>query len=395
MNKYGFSLSFVCVFSCSISLISCGENTDPERSIGVSSSAVLAEIGVGAVAYEYAQRTSLIHGVAGDERLVFVTEPLASRVVVLDRFTGQEVATLPAPAGGFVLPFTLRVPTTGRLVVLDPGGFPSPTTPSIARVYDYNYHYNSVTRVFTATVVRTVRFDGLPVVFAEDLETLSDGTYVLAESILGGLWLIRPNGTIVPGVVPDSFAPGGGIPQLGPCAFGATVTADGIPFASGGDFGPGVGSVAQRGSSLYFSGTCQGAVYRIPIASLNDPTRTPQQRAADIQLVSARPADPAGTVLKGLTFNRFDPQDSNLYALESAALRVVRINTTTGVRTTLVRNQSLFNFPVAAAFLPPVLGLSPLVVSSDQEHRFAGINSGIATTMFTPPWAIAKIYVAR
>ncbi|MDP3274205.1 MAG: hypothetical protein Q8Q09_03360 [Deltaproteobacteria bacterium] len=369
-------------------------NVDPEQ-VGTSVEALRVEVGRRAVAYDYGSRNTLTHGIAGDERLVFVTEPLASRVVVLDRITGSEIAVLPAPAGGMVLPFTLRVSRTGRLVVMDAGGFPNPSIPSVARVYDYDYSYNPTTRAFSATVARTVRFDGLPLVFAEDLEVLPDGTYVLAESVIGALWLIRPNGTIAPGLFPDSLAPGAGIPQIGPCQFNSTVTADGIPFASAGDFAPGVGSVAARGNTLYFSGTCQGALYRIPIASLSDPSRSPQQRAADITLVSPMPADPAGAVLKGLAVNRFDPSDNRIYALESAAMRVVRIDPNTGVRTVLVRDPVLFNFPVAAAFLPPVLGLTPLVVSSDQEHRFAGINAGITVDQFTPPWVLAKVYVLR
>ena len=52
-----------------------------------------------------AQRDSLIHGIAGDERYVFVTEPgmgvstAGPRVVALDRFTGREVAVASRPRG--------------------------------------------------------------------------------------------------------------------------------------------------------------------------------------------------------------------------------------------------------------------------------------------------------
>src|ERR1044072_2390920 len=103
----------------------------------------------GGHAAKLAQRDSLIHGVAGDEDYVFVTEPgigvatdgprvgaldrgsrrekggLAApapgiavatdgpRVVALDRDSGREKGVLPAPPGGFKLPFTLRVPETG------------------------------------------------------------------------------------------------------------------------------------------------------------------------------------------------------------------------------------------------------------------------------------------
>src|SRR3954451_3926457 len=76
------------------------------------------------VASVLAKRASLTHGIAGDQRYVFTTEPGIgdsrpggdiARVVVLDRFTGREVATLPPPAGGFKFPFTLRVPSPGHL----------------------------------------------------------------------------------------------------------------------------------------------------------------------------------------------------------------------------------------------------------------------------------------
>ena len=102
------------------------------------------------------KRENLIHGIAGDERLVFVTEPgigvgTTPRVVALDRFTGREVAALPAPPGGFKLPFTLRVPETGHLIVLDSGGFPPPATPTV-----YDYRYRSDHRGFRAELVRTV-----------------------------------------------------------------------------------------------------------------------------------------------------------------------------------------------------------------------------------------------
>ena len=74
----------------------------------------------------FAERDSLTHGIAGDERYVFVTEPgigvaaAGARVVALDRASGREVAAVPAPEGGFAL----RVARPGHLVVLASGGFP-------------------------------------------------------------------------------------------------------------------------------------------------------------------------------------------------------------------------------------------------------------------------------
>src|SRR5206468_2231774 len=57
-----------------------------------------------------AERVNLPHGVAGDHRLVFIAEPLNGRVAIIDRSTGEPLAVLPAPPGGFLLPFELRVP---------------------------------------------------------------------------------------------------------------------------------------------------------------------------------------------------------------------------------------------------------------------------------------------
>src|SRR5262245_38538507 len=89
-----------------------------------------------------AERNNLPHGIAGDSEVVFIAEPLNGRVAVVDRFTGDEIGELPAPPGGFLLPFEMRLPKKGHLAVLDTGGFPSPTAPAVPRVYDYRYDYN-------------------------------------------------------------------------------------------------------------------------------------------------------------------------------------------------------------------------------------------------------------
>ena len=153
----------------------------------------------------FAKRDALTHGIAGDERYVFVTEPgigvatAGARVVALDRATGREVAALPAPEGGFELPFTLRVPRTGHLVVLDSGGFP-PVGPPV--VYDYGY--STKRGALKAKLTRRDKFAGLPLQFAEDVDVLPNGEYVVSESILGGLWLIGRDGKIRPGSCPTT-----------------------------------------------------------------------------------------------------------------------------------------------------------------------------------------------
>jgi hypothetical protein len=342
-----------------------------------------------AFAFDVARRDDLIHGIAGDRQLIFLTEPLTGRVTAHDRFTGAHVADLPPPPGGFLLPFTLRSPSDGRLVVLDAGGFPSPTAPAIPKIYEYDYTRHHGT--FQATLVRTIDFSGLPVVFSEDVEITDDGTYVVSDSVIGSLWLVETDGTIRPGLLPSSFAPDAGLPYLAPC-FQPIPTIDGIPYDLGGGFAPGVGSLAYSQGYVYWGGFCHGGVHRVPLATLRDTTRTAEARAADIEVVSARaPGDVE--LIKGLAFNRFDPGDTRLYAADSLELRMIRIDVDTGAREVLTNNEDLFNFPVSAAFLPPVLGVTPLAVASDQEHRFDALNFAIDTDLTEPPFLAAKLYV--
>jgi hypothetical protein len=339
------------------------------------------------------ERENLVHGVAADEHFVFVTEPLNGTVAVHDRFSGRELGVLPPPEGGFVLPFTLRVPEEGRVVVLDAGGFPNPGSPTVPRVYDYAYRLNRRSHAFEAELVRAVRFDGIPVGFPEDLEVLGDGSYVMSDSILGSLWIVEPNGAIVPAIVPDGFDPSQALPELGLCFASGPVEVDGIPFALTGNVAPGVGSLAADGRFLYFANSCRGGIYRVPLASLRDGSRRPAERAADIRLVTPGPSGQL-EVLKALTFNRFDRHDRRLYVAEPFKLRLARIDVDTGAREVLVEDATLLNFPVAAAFVPCASG-PELVVSSDQEHRFAAINSLITENKFQPPFRVAAVRILR
>ncbi len=339
------------------------------------------------ISWSWAERAQLTHGIAAAEDLVFITEPLAGRVVALDRVTGREVGEVTPPAGeGFLLPFTLRVSREGRLVVLDAGGFPNPFIPAIPRVYDVDFTWNRATRTLSTRIVRTVRFDGYPVIYSEDLEVLPDGTYVMSESVIGALWVITPNGTILPGMVPSGPMP---IPEIGACPLPA-FSVGGIPY--GPMFGPGVGSMASKDGWLYFSGTCQGGLHKVSVATLLDQTRTGEEKAADIVTVS--PKDGVVESLKGLTFDRWNPSSRWLWATDPIDLQLIRIDVTTGRREVVGDDPLLFNFSVAAAFLPPKhlgQGVRELVVSSDQEHRFSGINPNLTEDQFQFPFVITRV----
>ncbi|MBS2026617.1 MAG: hypothetical protein JST54_01835 [Deltaproteobacteria bacterium] len=339
----------------------------------------------GDTSFVYTALNDLPHGIAADERLVFIALPLAGKVSVLDRFTGSEIAELPAPAGGFGLPFVVRVPRPGHLVLLDSGGFPSPVSPSIPSVDDYSYSYDARTRQFSATLERSVRFDGLPVIFAEDVEVVSPDLYVVSESVIGGLWLVHGDGSITPGIFPDN--PAVPLPALGGCGMPA-ITIGNVPFDPG--FAPGINSLAKRGDQLYFTSSCLGGLYKVPVATLLDQSRTPGARASDIQTVSARPA---GTLeaLEGLAFPTGEPTDRWAYVGDPFHLRVIRIDVETGAREVVGDDPTLFNFPVGLTWLPTLFGTRELLVTSDQEYRLAGLNPALSQDELQPPFLVTAV----
>jgi hypothetical protein len=342
----------------------------------------------------FAARPSLTHGIAGDRRFVFTTElgigpsVAGPRVVVLDRLTGREVATLPPPPGGFRLPFTLRVPAPGHLVVLDDAGFPPQGPPTV-----YDYAYRADRHGFAATVTRTVSFAGLPLLFAEDVEVLPDGDYAVSESVIGGLWLIGRDGAVRPGLVPSGATP---LPKLGGCLFpSGSFSVGGLPFSPIGGFAPGAGSLAVRGGDLYFGSSCEGGVMKVPIAVLEDGSTPAEQRVAAITTVAPRAF--AIESLKGIQFDRFDPRDPWLYAGDPFRRQLIRIDPRTGERQVLSTDARLFDFTVSIAFLPPLPpGLpSPLVTASDQEYRSALLNAALPADAFQPPFILARLVRSR
>ncbi len=347
------------------------------------------------LAFDFARRGAMPHGVAGDERFVFLTEPLDGRVVALSRFRGRELAEVPPPPGGFLVPFALRVPSPGRLAVLDSGGLPDPSGAlPIAAIHEYDYTWDRWRRRLAIAYVRTLPLLGAPTPFTEDFEPLPGGGYVVSESVLGALWVVEDDGTVRAGVVPASFAPEDGIEGLAPCGFPPGVTLDGIPFEPIGMFAPGVSFLTSDDAYLYFGNTCAGGLRRLPLAALRD-DRPPPARGASIELVSPPLRDGIPDVLKGLDVDRYlDP--GALYALDALRFQVVRIDVVTGAREVVAGPDARrFDFPVAATVLPPVGGFSPLVVVSDQEHRWTGINAALTEDRFRPPFVVAKVLPGR
>jgi len=261
----------------------------------------------------------------------------------------------------------------------------------VARILEYDYHGERHGHGFEAELTRTISLEGVPTVFTEDIEVLRDGRYVVSEAGIGALWVILPDGTPVPGVFPASPAPSDVIPELGPCAFPTDVTVGDLPFRLANDFAPGVGSLASDDRYLYFGSTCAGGVSRLPLASLDDTSRPPFARAADIETLSPPPSGASADILKGLSVDVYEDPGS-LYAADPLHFAVLRIDLETGERETIAQDEWLLDFPVSTSFLPPVDGFSPLLVTSDEEYRWSAINTALSEDEFRQPFRIAKVY---
>jgi hypothetical protein len=239
--------------------------------------------------FDYANMNVPIAGVAGGNAVVFVGEPLNGSVVVLSRFTGQQIAQLPPPPNGFVLPFIMHSLGEGRLAVLDAGGLPQPLpfVPANPFIYEYTYTFSPL-QGFSASLVRTISFASVLVGFPEDFAHLDDGRYLLSDAVLGSIWIAELDGTIKPGIVPQSFKPQDFIPTLALCPTMPEVTVNGLPFLFTGSTIPGVSPMAVRNGTVYYYSPCARGIYSFPLSILSD-NRQPFQRAADIQLVAPHP----------------------------------------------------------------------------------------------------------
>jgi hypothetical protein len=173
------------------------------------------------------------------------------------------------------------------------------------------------------------------------------------------------------------------------------VTVGGLPFLFTASTVPGISSMAQIDDTLYFTGSCAGAVFKVPLKTLTDHSRQPWQRAADIKVVSAKPAGVQVEELLGMTNNPFDSHDRYLYAADALQLRVIRIDPRNGKREVVGDDQHLFNFPSSLGFAPPTCGSrnAPLLTLSNQQHRLTILNDAIHEDVFEPPFLATITYL--
>jgi hypothetical protein len=349
-----------------------------------------------AVSTEFMDLDFLPAGVAAGRFVVFIGDPLDGRVFAYNRFTGRQIGELPQPPGGFAVPFIMHAMGEGRVGVMGAGGLPqlNPFVPAAPLIYEYAYSFN-LPSTFSASLTNIVDFSSVVIGFPEDFVQTPDGRILLTDSVIGSIWVAQTDGTITPGITPQTFDLHNGIPVLTFCPTMPEVLVNGVPFLFTGSTIPGVESIAVRNGTVYFSTACARGVYKFPLSILSD-HRQPFQRAADITLLSPTPSDTTIEELLDFQFNAFDPDDAHLYAAHGMQLEITRIDTATGVRQVVAHDPRLFDFPSSLAFLPPLFGgfeqgISSMLVVSNQQERTPITNDAATMNSFVLPFIVTKV----
>lgn len=379
------------------SLLGCSSAEDSAESLGTVSSELTVQTTPLGVSSELMpiNEAPFPAGIAASEDVIFIGDPFEGKVLAYSRETHALIGELPPPPQGLILPFILKSIKGDNVAVLDAGGFPSPKPfiPANPTIYEYKFRFRH--GQFTAELKRSIPFTGATIGFAEDAIQLDDGRYLVNDAVLGAIWIANKDGSIQPGITPKTQDPADAIPQMYYCDTMPTVQVGGIPFLFTASTVPGITSMAEIDDVLYFTSSCAGAVYKVPIKTLTD-RRQPWQRAADIKLVSSKPAGVEVEELLGLINNPYDPKDRYLYAADALQLRVIRIDPKNGKRAVVGDDQHLFNFPSSLAFAPPDCGSrrgAPLLTLSNQQHRLTILNDAIHEDIFEPPYLATVTYL--
>jgi hypothetical protein len=252
--------------------------------------------------------------------------------------------------------------------------------------------------VFSANLTRTISTAGQATIgFSEDAIQLDDGRYLIDDAVLGSIWIANTDGTVVPGIVPQNLDPtthDGKIPQTFFCDTMPQVTVGGVPFLFTASTVPGISSMTTIGDTLYFTASCFGAVFSLPLSVLTD-NRQPYQRAASLHTVDTRPSGVLVEELLGLTKNPYDANDKYLYAADALQLRVIRIDSKSGKREVVGDDQHLFNFPSSLGFAPPNCDSpsAPLLTLSNQQQLTTLLNDAIHQDILEPPFLATITYL--
>jgi hypothetical protein len=354
-----------------------------------------------------------MHGVGGDEILLFAVQPVASPqepsgIHVASRLTGQPIADVTPPPGGWHTPLAIKITdfqrqgagTQGSFLLLDSGNPPEEIGARPAVIYRYNYSF-SLQDGFQAALVETHVLPlagppgpGLPtgIVLPESMTLLPGGGVAVTDTVAGAIWVAGPSlEDWRLAMIDPRFAPGFGVPEIdaiGRAAGGGTrpyrlllPTIPGTP----GPAAPGVHSIAYAAvtDEVYvIRSATPGGIFGIPRSVLLDTTTPPFAKGAALQVL-VPPTAGLSDLTDGLDYDRFHPTSPWLYwqrapsdAIGGGIGTLRRVNVFTGAIEVVAQSNTLFDFTDEISALPG-LGNAPftfIASAMGQEENNPDIN---------------------
>jgi hypothetical protein len=354
-----------------------------------------------------------IHGVGGDEILLFAVQPVTapqepSGIHVASRLTGQPIADVPAPPGGWQTPLAIKITdfqrqgasTQGSFLLLDSGNPPEQIGARPAIIYRYTYSY-SPQAGFEAALTETHVLPlagppgpGLPtgIFLPESMALLPGGGVAVSDTVGGAIWVAGPTlDDWRMAMIDPRFAPAFGAPEIdgiGRAPDGGTrpyqlllPTLPGTP----GPAAPGVHSIAYAAvtDEVYMIRTASpGGIFGIPRSVLLDTTTPPFAKGDALQVV-VTPTAGLTDLTDGLDYDRFHPTSPWLYwqrapsdAIGGGFGTLRRVNVLTGAVEVVAQSNTLFDFTDEISALPGP-GSSPftfIASAMGQEENNPDIN---------------------
>lgn len=357
-----------------------------------------------------------IHGVAGDQVLLFALVPSVSPdqapgVYARKRLGGADAGALTPPPDGWAVPLTMKITqfdrgllgsTRGRALVLDARVPPALAGTQPAKVYEYEYRY-TVFGGLTSTLVgehvlplNTVAPGaGLPdgFFYPGSLALLPDGAVAATDALTGALWVSEDLDDWRLAAIDPRWAgaPFGSVHGVGLAQSGAIEPYELLVPAPPG-FPPGLGlypgahsiAYAARTREVVFAVTIPGGIYALPLDVLLDTATPPFAKGASARVL-VPPTPGLGDLTDGVDYDRFHPSSQWVYWQRAPAdvagggkntLR--RVSLLTGEVQVVAADNTVYSWANEISVLPPLVAASPLttVLSSvGQEYNNPDVNA--------------------
>jgi hypothetical protein len=365
-----------------------------------------------------------IHGVAGDQVLLFALVPSASPdrapgVYARRRIDGGDAGALVAPPSGWGVPLSMKITrfhrsglgsVQGEALILDNRVPPALGGTQPARIYKYRYQY-SLLRGLTSQLLSehvlplnsVAPGAGLPngLIYPGSIALLPDGRVVVTDNISGALWVgddldnwymaaIDPRWAATP------FGPvqGVGLAQNGRVEPYTLLVPAPPGFPPGLGLYPGSHSIAfaSRTQEVVWAVTVPGGIYAMPLNVLLDRSLPPFAKSGDATsgtLGSTRllvaPTPGLGDLTDGVDYDRFHPGSEWVYWQRAPAdvagggfntLR--RVSLISGQVQVVAADNSVYSWTNEISALPPLVDASPfttIISSVGQEYNNPDVNA--------------------